>query len=600
MNINIEKDKDITGFTTFGIPVKTKFYAEYSSEKELLAISRSDEFLNNQVLHIGGGSNLLFLHDYDGLVLHSGIKGIREYRKNDDTVFAIVGAGERWTDFVAWCLEHNFAGVENLAHIPGEVGASAVQNVGAYGVEARDVIHAVECFDTVTRKTVRFFNHECRFAYRDSIFKHDEVRGRYYVLRVSFRLNADGVARHLEYGPLRSLEERLGRKPTICEVAEEVTAVRDSKLPNPDVLGSAGSFFKNPVLDKAVYAKYLMEYPDLPGHLVVDEESKSEKVKLSAAWLIDKAGLKGLKVGDAKVYEKQPLVIVNCGSATAADVRNLSDEIVRRVRSKFYVTLKPEVNFIDTDITVTILGSGTSKGVPEVGCVCNVCRSTDSHDKRLRASALVETGGLRLLIDPSPDFRQQALSLNLGDLDAVLVTHSHYDHVGGFDDLRPFCSNKNLPIYLRQDVDADLRRRLDYCFRENPYPGVPTFDMHVVGHEPFYINGVKIEPVEVMHGKLPILGYRIGKFAYVTDAKTISEEEKEKLEGLDVLVINSLRDKPHFAHLSYSEAIELIEELRPREAYLTHFGHEAGLHRDLETRVPAHVHPAYDGLRITI
>ena len=208
--VDIIENKDITEFTTFGIPVKARYFAEYSSERELLALSRREEFINNEVLHIGGGSNLVFLNDYNGLVLHSSIKGISEYRKDEDTVFAIVGAGEKWTDFVEWCLDCSLAGVENLAHIPGEVGASAIQNVGAYGVEAKDVIHAVECFDTITRKTVRFSNKECKFGYRDSVFKH-EGRGRYFVLRVSFRLNPDGKACNLEYGPLKTLADRLGR-----------------------------------------------------------------------------------------------------------------------------------------------------------------------------------------------------------------------------------------------------------------------------------------------------------------------------------------------------------------------------------------------------
>ncbi len=593
--INIIENKDITSLTSFGIPVKARYFAEYSSEKELLAISRREEFLNNEVLHIGGGSNLLFLNDFNGLVLHSTIKGIKEYRKDDETVYAIAGAGEKWIDFVEWCLARNFAGVENLAHIPGEVGASAIQNVGAYGVEAKDVIHTVECFDTLSRKTVIFTNEECEFAYRDSLFKHDEVRGRYYVLRVSFKLNPDGKARHLDYGPLRLLEEKLGREPLIREVAEEITEVRKNKLPEPGETGSAGSFFKNPVVSTHFYEKMKEEYPDMPGY-----PAGEGLTKLSAAWLIDHSGMKGYRIGGAEVYKKQPLVIVNAGDATAADVRRLADEVVLRVRSNFYVTLKPEVNFIDTSITVTVLGSGTSKGVPEIGCVCRVCSSEDPHDKRLRASVLVETRGLRLLIDPSPDLREQALRLRLADIDAVLVTHSHYDHVGGFDDLRPFCGNFDLPIYLRKDVDEDLHRRLDYCFREHPYPGVPTFDMHDVGDKPFYINGLKIIPVEVMHGKLPILGYRIGNFAYVTDAKTISDVEKEKLEDLDVLIINSLRDKPHFAHFSYAEAIEMIKELKPKRAYLTHFGHEAGLHTELEARCPKNVKPSYDGMVISM
>lgn len=592
--IDIVENKDITGYTTFGIPVKARYFAEYSSEKELLALSRREEFINNEVLHIGGGSNLLFLHDFNGLVIHSAIKGITEYCKDSDTVFVIAGAGEKWTDLVEWCLDRNYAGLENLAYIPGEVGASAIQNVGAYGVEAKDIIHAVECFDVLSRKTVRFSNEECRFGYRDSYFKR-EGRGRYFVLRVSFRLRPDGEARNLGYGALTKLKEMPGGQPSIREVAQTVTEIRKTKLPDPGEKGSAGSFFKNPVVSSEFYEKFKKEYVDMPGYHVGDG-----LVKLSAAWLIDKAGLKGTRVGGAEVYDRQPLVLVNAGGATGRDVRELADEIIRIVRTKFYITLKPEVNFIDTTLTVTMLGSGTSKGVPEVGCECRVCTSSDKRDKRLRASVLVETAGLRLLIDPSPDFRQQALRIRLTDIDAVLVTHGHYDHVGGFDDLRPFCGNTDLPVYLRKDVDSDLRRRLDYCFKVHPYPGVPTFEMHVIDNAPFYINGLKIEPIEVMHGKLPIYGYRIGKFAYVTDAKTIGEEEKEKLENLDLLIVNSLRDNPHFAHFSYDEAMALIKEVNPAEAYLTHFGHEAGLHSELEMRTPANVHPGYDGLRIVL
>ncbi len=592
--IDIKENIDITGMTTFGIPVKARYFAEYKSDRELLAISRREEYINNEVLHIGCGSNLLFLHDFNGLVLHSAIKGITEYRKDDNTVYAIAGAGEKWEDFVEWCLSRNLAGVENMAHIPGEVGASAIQNVGAYGVEAKDVIHTVECFDTIARKTVILSNEECRFGYRDSIFKN-EAKGRYYVLRVSFRLYPDGVARNLEYGPLKTLEERLGRHPSIREVADAVTEIRKSKLPEPSEIGSAGSFFKNPVVSENFYKRIIKEFPDMPGY-----PAGEGLIKIPAAWMIDRSGLKGLRFGGAEVYERQPLVLVNTGNATASDVRELADEVVRRVRTKYFVTLKPEVNFIDTSITVTVLGSGTSKGVPEVGCECRICKSSDSHDKRLRASILVETAGMKLLIDPSPDFREQALRLRLADIDAVLVTHSHYDHVGGFDDLRPFCSTMNLPVYLRPDVNDDLHRRLDYCFRKNPYPGVPTFEMHEIGDTPFYINGVRIEPIEVMHGQLPIVGYRIGKFAYVTDAKTIVEEEKEKLDDLDVLILNSLRDKPHFAHLSFSEAMDMIEELKPKVAYLTHMNHEAGLHTELEARTPSNVRPAYDGLRIEI
>ncbi len=594
-SISIEKDKDITSLTTFNIPVKAKYFAEYSNERELLKISRSEEYLNSEVLHIGGGSNLLFLHDYNGMILHSKVKGIVRYDKDAETAYVIAGAGEKWSDFVEWCVDNGLAGLENLAGIPGEVGASAVQNVGAYGVEAGDVIHSVECFDSFTRKVETFRNEDCRFGYRDSFFKK-EGRNRYYILRVSYKLKPSTKGEHLSYGPLRRFEEELGHAPTIREVVDRIKEIRDEKLPDPVVIGSAGSFFKNPVIPKVMYEDMQtilsMEIPSYP----VD----SHYVKLSAAWLIDRCGLKGTSVGGACVYEKQPLVLVNSGNATAKDVADLARKVQQTVKSKFFIGLKPEVNYIDTSMAVTILGSGTSKGVPEIGCKCRVCMSEDSLDKRLRASALVETAGMRILIDPSPDLREQALKNEIDDIDAVLITHSHYDHVGGVDDLRPFCSAGPLPLYLRKDVDGDLRRRLDYCFREHPYPGVPTFDMNIVDDKPFYINGLKVIPIEVFHGKLPILGYRIGNFAYVTDAKTISESEKMKLEGLDVLVLNALREKEHFAHLSLKEALELIEELKPGKTYLTHFNHEIGRHHEIEAKLPSNVHPAYDGLKIYI
>ena len=594
-NITIEENKDITGFTTFGIPVKARYFAEYSSEKELLKLSRTDEFIDNEILHIGGGSNLLFCEDFNGLVLHSKIKGITRYDKDDETVFAIAGAGEKWTDFVAWCLRNGLEGVENLAGIPGEVGASAIQNVGAYGVEAADLIHAVECFDTVNRTTRRFTNAECRFGYRDSIFKH-ELKGRFIVLRVSYRLKPGTTARHLGYGPLRDLAHRLGHAPSTSELAEEVVRIRNSKLPDPENIGSAGSFFKNPVISSGLHREIeRMSGETVPCHNVGDNN-----VKLSAAWLIDHAGMKGYCEGGAVVYEKQPLVIANNGNATADDVVRLADAVRKAVRDKFLVTLQPEVNYIDTTITVTVLGSGTSKGVPEVGCHCSVCTSPFEKDKRLRASVLIRTHGLNIMIDVSPDFREQALKHEIEDIDVALITHEHFDHVGGIDDLRPFCAMRPLPLYVRPDVDSHLRKRLDYCFRDKPYPGVPHFDMKIIGNNPFYIDGLKIVPIEVLHGKLPIFGYRIGSFAYVTDAKTISDVEKEKLENLDVLVINALRDTEHFAHFTIDEALELIKEVKPKCAYLTHFSHEAGRHHDLERRLPKNVFAAYDGLSFKI
>lgn len=602
----IEYDKDITGYTTFGIPAKCRYYAEYKSVRELAWLSRREEYLESDVLHMGGGSNLLFVNDYDGFILRSAMRGITQYRKDDTVTYVIADAGVKWTDLVEWTLDNDLEGLENMAGIPGEVGASAVQNVGAYGVEAKDVVFSVECFDTVTREPVKFTNAECRFGYRDSRFKN-EWKGRYFVVRVSFALIKGGSPRWLEYDALRKFADSLDHTPTPREVADEVVRLRDSKLPDPAETGSAGSFFKNPIVRRRflqelemMSRKMIPCHPASANELPADADADTEYVKVSAAWLIDNAGLKGSRVGGAEVYSRQPLVIVNTGTATGHDVVALAKRINREVRRKFYISLHPEVNYIDTSMEIKVLGSGTSKGVPEVGCECEVCTSRDPKDYRTRASVFVKHMGLDIMIDASPDFREQALKADIHDLDAVLITHSHYDHVGGIDDLRPFCLNRSLPLYVREDVDGDLRRRLDYCFVPHRYPGVPKFDMEIIGNKPFYIKGVKVTPIEVFHGKKPIYGYRIGNFAYITDAKRIEPEEKEKLYGLDVLIVNALRQRDHFAHFTLDEALALIEELKPARAYLTHFCHEIGRHEDLAASLPPYVHPCYDGQTIRI
>lgn len=594
MQIKIERNKELKDLTTFHIPAKASYYAVFENVDQLRALTLRDEYLDNEIFILGGGSNVLFNGDFNGLVMHCQIKGIKKYRKDEETVFAIAGGGENWEDFVEWTIQEGLAGLENLSAIPGSVGASPVQNIGAYGVEVGSMIHKVECFDLITREVMTLTAEECKFGYRDSIFKN-EGKGRYVVLRVSFKLKPTTEASHLEYGPLKDLEKKLGRKPTIEEVAKEVTAIRKTKLPDPAETGSAGSFFKNPIIRIYFYREVMASlYQNIPYY----ETDDPYYIKIPAGWLIEHAGLKGYSIGGAEVYPKQCLVIANKGNATAKDVLDLMEYVKKEVLVKYGVTLHPEVNIIDTNIKVTILGSGTSKGIPEVGCFCPVCRSEDPKDKRLRCSALVETRGLKLLLDVSPDFREQALRMELTTLDGALITHSHYDHVGGFDDLRPFCAGGKFPVYLRKDVNEDLHKRLDYCFREELYPGVPSFDMHEIDDTPFMIKGVKVTPISVYHGKLPIVGYRIGDFAYVTDAKYIPEEEKEKLRDLDVLVLNGLRFKDHFAHFTVEEALAMIKELRPKRAYLTHFCHEIGKHKEFETTLPPDVYACYDGLII--
>lgn len=583
--------------TTFGIPVKAKYFAEYSSVKELREIIRSDEFQSSEVLHIGGGSNLLFVNDFDGLILHSAIKGIKDYRKDDDTIYVIAGAAENWSEFVNWCVEHNYAGCENLAYIPGEVGASAIQNVGAYGVEAKNIIFKVECYDFATNRVVTLENHECQFAYRDSIFKNS-AKGRYAILRVCFKLRPSTKAESLDYGPLKELKLQYGNNCSIKSVRDTITHIRKEKLPEPSERGSAGSFFKNPIVNRKFFEQHIRSrFCESIPFYDVDENH----VKIPAGWLIEKSGLKGFSLGNAQVYEKQALVIVNNGGATASDIVNLCEYVKESVHNQFNIILHPEVNFIDTSVEVIVLGSGTSKGVPEPACRCKVCQSDNIFDRRMRASILVKTHGLNLLIDASPDFREQMISNKINSIDAVLLTHIHYDHIGGIEDLRPYCADKDMPIFAKEDVATELRQRLEYCFRENPYPGVPSFILNTINpNYDFKVNGVKITPIIVNHGKLQILGFRIGNFAYITDAKTIEQEELDKLKGIDTLIINALRYEEHFAHLTVDEALEIIDKIKPRQTYLTHMNHDIGLHNDVNTLLPDGVTLCYDSLKFTV
>ncbi|MCD7936881.1 MAG: MBL fold metallo-hydrolase [Tannerellaceae bacterium] len=245
---------------------------------------------------------------------------------------------------------------------------------------------------------------------------------------------------------------------------------------------------------------------------------------------------------------------------------------------------------------LTFLGTGTSTGVPEIGCDCEVCTSLDPRDNRLRASLLVETEGLSILIDCGPDFRYQMLRAHVTHLDVILLTHEHYDHVGGLDDIRRFSYAAGMDVYAEENVVEAVRTRIPYVFRENKYPGVPELTLHPIGLAPFYIRGVEIIPIRLMHARLPIVGFRIGNMAYLTDLKTIPEEEYPKLAGLDVLVINALKYGKHISHQGVDEALEQIRRISPTEAWLTHMSHRIGLHAGLDRQLPPHVHFAYDGL----
>ncbi|HQV38005.1 MAG: MBL fold metallo-hydrolase [Flavobacteriales bacterium] len=251
---------------------------------------------------------------------------------------------------------------------------------------------------------------------------------------------------------------------------------------------------------------------------------------------------------------------------------------------------------------LTFLGTGTSQGVPVIACACAVCRSTDPRDKRTRSSVLVETDGKTLLIDAGPDFRQQMLREGVPDLDAVLLTHEHMDHIAGMDDLRAISfahePPRPVPIYADEATLNAVRRVYAYAFSGSQYPGMPQYHLHTIGREPFVAAGIPVVPVEVMHYHMPVLGFRIGRLTYITDAKSISPEEKRKIRGSEVLVVNALRKKEHISHFNLQEALALIEELEPGRAYLTHISHFMGLHAEVE--LPPHVHIAHDGLKVQI
>ncbi len=251
---------------------------------------------------------------------------------------------------------------------------------------------------------------------------------------------------------------------------------------------------------------------------------------------------------------------------------------------------------------ITFLGTGTSQGVPVIGCHCEVCTSLDFRDKRLRTSVHIATDDLSLIIDSGPDFRQQVLTNHIERLDALLFTHQHKDHVAGMDDVRSFnfMQHQAMPIYARQEVIDQLRQEFPYVFAKDKYPGVPQIEVHTIDNQPFYIRKLQITPVSVMHYKLPVLGFRIHDFTYITDANYISEAEKQKILGSKVLVLNALQKTEHISHFTLQQALALIEELRPEQAYLVHMSHRMGLHQEVDATLPNNVALAYDGLTVEL
>ena len=251
---------------------------------------------------------------------------------------------------------------------------------------------------------------------------------------------------------------------------------------------------------------------------------------------------------------------------------------------------------------VTVLGSGTSQGVPVIGCQCTVCQSLDFRDKRLRSSVHIEVEGKSIVIDSGPDFRQQMLRERISQLDALLFTHEHKDHTAGMDDIRSFnfLQEKDMPVYAAPRVIEQLKREFAYVFSEKKYPGVPMVEVNELDGEPFEVEGIQVIPIEVLHYKLPVYGFRIGDFTYITDAKTISEESLEKARGSKILMINALQQTEHLSHLTLNEAIDMAQKIGADATYFTHLSHKMGSHKTIEAQLPNNIYIAYDGLQLSL
>lgn len=325
-------------FNTFGMDVKAKDFAEISAESEIPAILRIISRYEGPVLFLGGGSNILFTQDFDGLVIKVSTKGIEIIDQDNDYVYVRGMAGENWDDFVQYCVKRNYGGLENLSLIPGNVGSSPIQNIGAYGVEIKDTFYMLDAVSLRTGEFREFIAGECEFGYRSSVFKN-ELKGQYLILSVTFRLKKRPVL-NTSYGAITAELEAIGEAPSVKSVAAAICNIRRSKLPDPLELGNAGSFFKNPVVSKAVYQELNSLYPGIPAYQTGDE------VKLAAGWLIEQCGWKGFREGDAGVHARQALVLVNYGNASGTQVYSLAQKIIESVKEKFKVQLEAEVNVI--------------------------------------------------------------------------------------------------------------------------------------------------------------------------------------------------------------------------------------------------------------
>lgn len=337
--MNVREKFSLKHFNTFGIDVKADFFTEVFTEEELTAALGAENLNAMPVLILGGGSNILFLDNFKGLVIKNSIIGISVLQETDDHVLVKAGAGEVWHSFVLWCVERGYAGIENLSLIPGCVGAAPIQNIGAYGVELKNVFHSLEAIHLLTKEKRIFSAVQCKFGYRDSVFKN-EYRNQYAITQVMLSLNKKPVF-NTSYGAIEEELKKSGiTEITIKAISDAVIAIRQSKLPDPAMLGNAGSFFKNPEIETAQYEELKKKYPQMPGY------PAGSNIKLAAGWLIEQCGWKGKSVGHTGSHKNQALVLVNYGNATGSEIFSLAMEIKKSVFEKFGVVIEPEVNVV--------------------------------------------------------------------------------------------------------------------------------------------------------------------------------------------------------------------------------------------------------------
>lgn len=338
--IEILHNEPLKPYNTFGIAVKARLFCEICSKEQLSALIESGQLQRQPFLLLGGGSNILFTKDMEGLVVRMNITGREILFQDEDKVLVRIAAGENWDDFVVWSLDRGLNGLENLSLIPGNVGSSPIQNIGAYGVEVKDFIEEVEVIYLADGRVEVLRHAQCAFGYRDSIFKN-ALKGKVAILSVTFRLNKSKNL-HLAYGAISHELEEMGiASPTSSDVREAVCRIRRSKLPDPAILGNAGSFFKNPTVSSKVYDSLLLKFPALPAY-----PQANGSYKLAAGWLIEQCGWKGIRVGDAGVHIAQALVLVNYGAATGKEILTLATEIQQSVHAKFGIKLEMEVNIL--------------------------------------------------------------------------------------------------------------------------------------------------------------------------------------------------------------------------------------------------------------